>query len=204
MPKTDARRTGKTGKNGRHKAIPTGLAQKIVIQPGDLTEMETDAIVNAANNDLLLGGGVAGAIRRKGGEEIQRECNEIGSIPIGYAAITTGGKLKAKHVIHAASMQLGRNTTAEALRHSTEHSLRIAGERGLKTIAFPAIGTGVAGFPMKECAEIMLREAVRHLETGSSLEKIYFVLFDDEATEAFEGVFRRMQAPALASATSGN
>jgi O-acetyl-ADP-ribose deacetylase (regulator of RNase III) len=204
MPKTDARRTGKTGKNGRHKAIPTGLAQKIVIQPGDLTEMETDAIVNAANNDLLLGGGVAGAIRRKGGEEIQRECNEIGSIPIGYAAITTGGKLKAKHVIHAASMQLGRNTTAEALRQSTEHSLRIAGERGLKTIAFPAIGTGVAGFPMKECAEIMLREAVRHLETGSSLEKIYFVLFDDEATEAFEGVFRRMQAPALASATSGN
>jgi O-acetyl-ADP-ribose deacetylase (regulator of RNase III) len=166
--------------------------------------METDAIVNAANNDLLLGGGVAGAIRRKGGEEIQRECNEIGSIPIGYAAITTGGKLKAKHVIHAASMQLGRNTTAEALRQSTEHSLRIAGERGLKTIAFPAIGTGVAGFPMKECAEIMLREAVRHLETGSSLEKIYFVLFDDEATEAFEGVFRRMQAPALASATSGN
>jgi O-acetyl-ADP-ribose deacetylase (regulator of RNase III) len=204
MPKTDARRTGKNGKNGRHNAIPTGLAQKIVIQPGDLTEMETDAIVNAANNDLLLGGGVAGAIRRKGGEEIQRECNEIGSIPIGYAAITTGGKLKAKHVIHAASMQLGRNTTAEALRHSTEHSLRIAGERGLKTIAFPAIGTGVAGFPMKECAEIMLREAVRHLETGSSLEKIYFVLFDDEATQAFEGVFRRMQAPALASATSGN
>jgi O-acetyl-ADP-ribose deacetylase (regulator of RNase III) len=204
MLKTDARRTGKTGKTGRHKAIPTGLAQKIVIQPGDLTEMETDAIVNAANNDLLLGGGVAGAIRRKGGEEIQRECNEIGSIPIGYAAITTGGKLKAKHVIHAASMQLGRNTTAEALRHSTEHSLRIAGERGLKTIAFPAIGTGVAGFPMKECAEIMLREAVRHLETGSSLEKIYFVLFDHEATQAFEGVFRRMQAPALASATSGN
>ena len=190
MPKTNARRTGKNGKNGRHKVIPTGLAQKIVIQPGDLTEMETDAIVNAANNDLLLGSGVAGAIRRKGGDEIQRECNEIGSIPIGYAAITTGGKLKAKHVIHAASMQLGRNTTSEALRHSTEHSLRIAGERGLKTIAFPAIGTGVAGFPMKE--------------TGSSLEKIYFVLFDDEATEAFEDVFRRMQAPALASATSVN
>jgi O-acetyl-ADP-ribose deacetylase (regulator of RNase III) len=204
MPKTNARRTGKTGKNGKHKVIPTELAQKIVIRQGDLTEMETEAIVNAANNDLLLGSGVAGAIRRKGGDEIQRECSEIGSIPIGYAAITTGGKLKAKHVIHAASMQLGRNTTAEALRHSTEHSLRIARERGLKTIAFPAIGTGVAGFPMKECAEIMLREAARHLETGSSLEKIYFVLFDDEATETFEDVFRRMQAPALASAISEN
>jgi O-acetyl-ADP-ribose deacetylase (regulator of RNase III) len=202
MPKTNARRNGKTRKNGRRKVIPTELVQKIVIQQGDLTEMETDAIVNAANNDLLLGGGVAGAIRRKGGDEIQRECNEIGSIPIGYAAITTGGNLKAKHVIHAASMQLGRNTTDEALRHSTEHSLRIAGERGLKTIAFPAVGTGIAGFPMKECAEIMLQEAVRHLESGGPLEKIYFVLFDDEATETFRDVFRRMQAPALASATS--
>src|SRR6184192_2720791 len=83
------------------------LAEKIVIQQGDLTEMETDAIVNAANNDLVLGAGVAGAIRRKGGEEIQRECDAIGSIPVGYAAITTGGKLKARFVIHAASMQLG-------------------------------------------------------------------------------------------------
>jgi O-acetyl-ADP-ribose deacetylase (regulator of RNase III) len=205
MPKTNARRDGKTGKNGKRKVIPTELAQKIVIQQGDLTEMETDAIVNAANNDLLLGSGVAGAIRRKGGEEIQRECNEIGSIPIGYAAITSGGNLKAKHVIHAASMQLGRNTTAEALGHSTEHSLRIAAERGLKTIAFPAVGTGVAGFPMKECAEIMLQEAVRCLESGSSIEKIYFVLFDDEATRTFEDAFRRMQGiPSLASASSGN
>ena len=94
------------------------LAQKIVIRRGDLTEMDTDAIVNAANNDLILGAGVAGAIRRKGGDEIQRECYAIGSIPVGYAAITTGGKLKAKYVIHAASMQLGGATTAEALRHS--------------------------------------------------------------------------------------
>lgn len=161
-----------------------------MIQKGDLTEMETDAIVNAANNDLLLGGGVAGAIRRKGGDEIQRECNEIGSIPVGYAAITTGGNLKAKRVIHAASMQLGRNTTAEALRHSTEYALRIAVERGLKTIAFPAIGTGIAGFPMKECAEIMLHEVVRHFEQGSSIEKVYFVLFDEDATETFRAAFR--------------
>src|ERR1700738_12869 len=163
---------------------------KIVIQQGDLTEMETDAIVNAANNDLLLGGGVAGAIRRKGGDEIQRECDEIGSIPIGYAAITGGGNLKAKHVIHAASMQLGRSTTAEALRRSTEHALRIAAERGLKTIAFPAVGTGIAGFPMKECADIMLQEAVQHLDRGSSLEKIYFVLFDEEATKTFQAALR--------------
>jgi O-acetyl-ADP-ribose deacetylase (regulator of RNase III) len=205
MPKTSTRKNGKNTtntKSEKSKMISTEFAQKIMIQQGDLTEMETDAIVNAANNDLLLGGGVAGAIRRKGGDEIQRGCNEIGSIPIGYAAITTGGNLKAKYVIHAASMQLGRNTTAEALRHSTEHALRIAVERGLKTIAFPAVGTGVAGFPMKECAEIMLQEAVRHLERGSSLETIYFVLFDEDATATFKDAFRVMRAsPALAPAS---
>src|SRR5436190_8664281 len=109
------------------------LAERIVIQQGDLTEMDADAFVNAANNDLVLGAGVAGAIRRKGGEEIQRECDAIGSIPVGYAAITTGGKLKARFVIHAASMQLGGKTNADALRRSTAHSLKIANERGLKT-----------------------------------------------------------------------
>jgi O-acetyl-ADP-ribose deacetylase len=169
------------------------LEQKIVIRQGDLTAMETDAIVNAANNDLILGAGVAGAIRRKGGDEIQRECNAIGSIPVGYAAISSGGKLPAKYVIHAASMQLGGQTTAEALRHSTAHALRIAADRGLKTIAFPAIGTGVAGFPMKECAEIMLLEAVRHLENGTSLETIYFVLFDESAAESFRLVWKGLQ-----------
>ena len=166
---------------------------RIVIQQGDLTEMETDAIVNAANNDLILGAGVAGAIRRKGGDAIQKECDAIGSIPIGFAAITGGGNLKAKYVIHAASMELGSLTTAETLRGSTAHALRLAAERGLKTIAFPAIGTGIAGFPMKECAEIMLQEAEQHLRKGSSLETIYFVLFDDEAKDTFEGVWKRLQ-----------
>src|SRR2546426_12103252 len=112
------------------------LEEKIILTHGDLTEMETDAIVNAANNDLILGGGVAGAIRRKGGESIQRECDAIGSIPVGGAAITSGGKLKARHVIHAASMELGGQTTARALRGSTAHSLRIAAEKGLGPIAF--------------------------------------------------------------------
>jgi O-acetyl-ADP-ribose deacetylase len=175
------------------------LAEKIVIQQGDLTEMDTDAIVNAANNDLILGAGVAGAIRRKGGEEIQCECNAIGSIPIGYAAITTGGKLKARFVIHAASMALGGKTSADALRNSTSHSLRIASERGLKSIAFPAVGTGIAGFPLKECAEIMLREAAGHLRGETSLETIYFVLFDEVA----EGIFQRARKQILAEAPSG-
>jgi O-acetyl-ADP-ribose deacetylase (regulator of RNase III) len=170
------------------------MPSKIVIQQGDLTEMETDAIVNAANNDLVLGAGVAGAIRRKGGDAIQLECDAIGSIPIGFAAITGGGNLKAKYVIHAASMGLGSLTTAETLRRSTAHALRLAAERGLKTIAFPAIGTGIAGFPMKECAEIMLHEAAEHLRNGSSLETIYFVLFDEDATDIFERTWKRLQA----------
>jgi O-acetyl-ADP-ribose deacetylase (regulator of RNase III) len=175
------------------------IADKIVIQQGDLTDMDADAIVNAANNDLQLGGGVAGAIRRKGGEEIQRECDEIGSIPVGYAAITGGGKLKARHVIHAASMQLGGRTTAANLGNSVAHSLRIAAERGLKTIAFPAVGTGIAGFPIEECATIMLHEAVQHLlKTETSIEKIYFVLFDDHACEAFKRALKRLQAAASA------
>ena len=172
------------------------LSEKIAIQQGDLTEMDVDAIVNAANNDVKLGGGVAGAIRRKGGDEIQRECDAIGSIPVGYSAITGGGKLKARHVIHAASMELGGRTTAAALRHSVEHSLRIAAERGLKTMAFPAIGTGIAGFPMEECATIMLDEAARHLRTKTSIQKIYFVLFDAAASEVFQQVWNRKQLAA--------
>jgi len=178
------------------------LADRIVIQQGDLTEMDTDAIVNAANNDLILGGGVAGAIRRKGGDAIQRECSEIGSIPVGYAAITTGGKLKARFVIHAASMRLGGGTTPEALRNSTAHCLKIANERGLKSIAFPAVGTGIAGFSLEECAKIMLREIAEHLRDETSLETVHFVLFDDSAKEIFQRTWRKLQSD-LASGTTG-
>jgi len=170
------------------------LIERIRIQQGDLTEMNVDAIVNAANNDLILGAGVAGAIHRKGGEEIQRECNEIGSIPVGYAAITGGGKLKARYVIHAASMGLGGvRTTAKTLRTSTAHSLRLAAERNLRTIAFPAVGTGVSGFPMQECAQIMLSEAAQHLQGETSLEAIYFVLFDAASCDTFQSVWQKLQ-----------
>jgi O-acetyl-ADP-ribose deacetylase len=175
-------------------------AGKVIIQQGDLTEMATDAIVNAANNDLLLGGGVAGAIRRRGGEEIQKECNAIGSIPIGYAAITSGGKLKAAHVIHAASMRLGGTTTAETLASSTTHALRIASERGLKTIAFPAIGTGIAMFSMKECADVMLRAVSTHLQNGTSIATVYFVLFDENACDIFARTWKRILAETSAQA----
>jgi O-acetyl-ADP-ribose deacetylase len=170
------------------------FGERIEIRQGDITEMDVDAIVNAANNDLQLGGGLAGAIRRKGGPSIQAECNEIGTIPVGGAAITSGGKLKARHVIHAASMQLGGGTSAQSLRSSTAHSLRIAAQRGLKTIAFPAVGAGIGGFPVRECAEIMLRETAKHFEKPTSVERVCFVLFDKEALAAFEGAFRELEA----------
>jgi O-acetyl-ADP-ribose deacetylase len=163
---------------------------EIIILQGDLTEMDVDAIVNAANNDLQLGGGVAGAIRRKGGDEIQRECDAIGSIPLGGAAITSGGHLKARHVIHAASMELGGRTSAADLRSSTAHSLRIASEHNLETIAFPAVGTGIARFPMRECAQIMISEAMKHLKGDTSLKKIFFVLFDADSLKIFEETWK--------------
>jgi len=168
--------------------------ERIEIRLGDITEMDVDAIVNAANNDLQLGGGLAGAIRGKGGPRIQDECDEIGTIPVGGAAITSGGNLKARHIIHAASMQLGGGTSAQSLRSSTAHALRIAAQNGLKSIAFPAVGAGIGGFPIRECADIMLRETAKHFDSPTSIERVCFVLFDKEALAAFEGAFRDLQA----------
>jgi O-acetyl-ADP-ribose deacetylase len=169
------------------------IRDRIVIQQGDITEMAVDAIVNAANNDLLLGAGVAGAIARKGGESIQKECKVIGSIPVGFAAITGAGKLKAKHVIHAASMGLGgMRTTTKTLQTSTAHSLRLAAERQLRTIAFPAVGTGVSGFPIDQCAQIMLHEAAAHLAKETSIEEVYFVLFDEASLKAFQDTWEKL------------
>jgi O-acetyl-ADP-ribose deacetylase len=155
------------------------------ILQGDLTRQDVDAIVNAANNDLELGGGVAGAIARAGGPAIQAECRKIGPVEVGDAAITTGGTLKARYVIHAASMRLGGRTSAESLRRSTRRSLEVANAKGLQSIAFPAVGTGIARFPLDECARIMVDEVVAHANTTSSLEKVRFVLFDREAEVAF-------------------
>jgi len=179
------------------------LTERIIIQQGDITDMDVDAIVNAANNDLILGAGVAGAIYRKGGETIQQECNDIGSIPVGYAAITGAGNLKARFVIHAASMGLGGvRTTAKSLRTSTAHSLRIAAERKLKSIAFPAIGTGVSGFPLDECAQVMLAETIEHLKRESSLESVCFVLYDARARDVFQSAWDALRKELSSGAAS--
>lgn len=158
---------------------------KITLRQGDLTEARVDAIVNAANNDLLLGGGVAGAIRTKGGPSIQEQCNRIGPVRIGDAAITGAGRLPARHVIHAASMRLGGRTSEHGLRDATRNALSCAHEHGLASIAFPAIGTGIAGFPLERCAEVMLTEVRDHLRGATSLERIEFVLYDKAALAAF-------------------
>ncbi len=168
---------------------------KILLRQGDITESRVDAIVNAANNDLILGAGVAGAIRRKGGPAIQEECDRIGTIPLGAAAITGGGQLAARHVIHAASMSLGNRTTEEHLRAATENSLRRAEEHRLESIAFPAIGTGVAGFPVARCAEVMLAAIRDHLNGPTSLKRVEMVLFDRATLEEFERVLARMKDP---------
>ena len=162
----------------------TGSLTVDVLQ-GDLTQQDVDAIVNAANSDLILGGGVAGAIARRGGPTIQAECRAIGSIEVGGAAITGGGELTARFVIHAASMHLGGRTSTESLRGSTRRSLEIASERGLQSIAFPAVGTGIAHFPLDDCARIMLEEVVLHGAQATSLKEVRFVLFGDEAEARF-------------------
>jgi O-acetyl-ADP-ribose deacetylase len=166
------------------------VVSKILFLKGDITEMAVDAVVNAANTDLMLGSGVAGAIRRKGGPRVSEECERIGPVTLGEAAVTTGGNLKAFYVIHAASMRLGGKTTADSLRQATHNALQRAEEKGFQSVAFPAIGTGVAGFPMEECARIMVQEVLRHLEHRTSLDKIYFVLYDDASLKVFEQVYK--------------
>jgi O-acetyl-ADP-ribose deacetylase (regulator of RNase III) len=161
---------------------------RIHIEQGDLTGYRVDAIVNAANNDLILGGGLAGAIRRVGGPSIQDECDTLGPIPLGDAAVTSAGNLPCRYVIHQASMRLGGKTSSETLESSTRAALRLAEERRITSVAFPAVGTGIAGFPVRDCAEIMLREVLRHLQGPTDLKDVYFVLFDSNTATIFREV----------------
>ena len=140
----------------------------IELVQGDITEMETDAIVNAANAQLVMGGGVAGAIRKKGGPAIQEECNRIGGTHVGDAVITTGGNLRAKHVIHAVGPRMGEGDEDRKLKDATLNSLKIADQNHLVSISFPAISTGIFGYPLKRCARIMLSTSIEYLngETG--------------------------------------
>jgi len=161
---------------------------RILLSEGDLTALAVDAIVNAANTELQLGSGIAGAIRERGGASIQAECDAKAPIGLGEATLTGAGKLAAKHVIHAAAMELGSRASEASLRAATRASLELARVERLRTIAFPALGTGVGGFPVQRCAEVMLEEVRAHLAGETTLEEVHFVLFGEPAYRVFEMV----------------
>ncbi len=158
---------------------------KIEVCQGDITQLELDAVVNAANNRLWMGGGVAGALKRVGGREIEAEAVARGPIPIGEAVVTGAGKLKANYVIHAAVMGQDLKTDAEKIRQATRNSLLRGDELGIKSIAFPALGTGVGGFSLNECARIMISEVRQYSAGKTQLERVGFVLYDEPAYHAF-------------------
>ena len=160
----------------------------------DLTERDVDAIVNAANSRLQHGGGVAGAIVRKGGRVIQDESDRIGHVPVGGAAITTGGTLKARYVIHAVGPRMGEGDEDKKLINAINSVLNLASEERLKSISVPAISAGIFGFPKDRCARILVSETVRFLKRKpeSSLDLIEFCIFDQEALGLFKGEFEKI------------
>ncbi len=159
---------------------------EIKIIQGDITGLKVDAIVNAANNKLVMGGGVAGAIKKKGGKAIEEEAVKIGPIKIGEAIFTPAGSLPAKYVIHAATMGMDFQTDEDKIRDSSKNALRVAEELKIKSIAFPALGCGVGGFPLLAAAKIMAQEVLKHLrENKSGLKEIIFCLYDKEAYDVF-------------------
>ena len=160
---------------------------EIKILQGDITELKVDAIVNAANNKLVMGGGVAGVIRKKGGKVIEEEAVKKGPIEIGGAVATSAGKLPSKYVIHAATMAMDFKTDEVKIRNSCRNALKIAEELKIKSIAFPALGCGVGGFPLLAAAKIMAQEAFRHIKENEavSLKEVIFCLHDKEAFDTF-------------------
>lgn len=158
-----------------------GVAELEVVQ-GDVTRLEVDAVANAANTELRHGGGVALAISRAGGPEVQRESDERAPIGLGDAVETTAGAMPARYVIHAATMELGGPTSADVIAKATASTLAKADELGLRSVALPAFGTGVGNFPMAEAAKLMVGAARRH---PGALERVIFVVRDDEAEYAF-------------------
>jgi O-acetyl-ADP-ribose deacetylase (regulator of RNase III) len=161
---------------------------------GDITERDVDAIVNAANSHLKHGGGVAGAIVRKGGQIIQDESDKIGFVPVGNVAITTAGNLPSKFVIHAVGPRMGEGDEDNKLKNAVLNILRLAVDKGFKSISMPAISSGIFGFPKDRCAKILVKEAERFLQENkdTSLEIIEFCIFDDRTIDYFKQEFDKL------------
>jgi O-acetyl-ADP-ribose deacetylase (regulator of RNase III) len=159
--------------------------KRLRLVEGDITGLDVEAIVNAANIHLKLGGGVAGAIRARGGPSIQEECDRLAPIGVGEAVLTGGGRLKAKYVIHAVGPVNGEGDEEAKLARATLSSLRIAADRKIRSLAFPAISTGIYGFPLLECSRIMLRVTLDFLGKNAYPREVVFCLYGKDAYEAF-------------------
>ena len=160
---------------------------KLVLTQGDITQADTEAIVNAANSRLAGGGGVDGAIHRAGGPEIMAECRKIGSCPTGEAVITTAGRLKAKKVIHTVGpIYRGRPEDPRLLANAYLNSLDLAAHHGLRTVAFPSLSTGAYGYPLDQAAKVALEAVTRGIEKNpGKFEEVRFVLFGQDAFDAY-------------------
>jgi len=164
----------------------------LVVERGDITRIEADAIVNPANSRLVMGGGVAGAIRRAGGSEIEIQAIQSAPVRIGDAVATTAGRLRAKHIIHAPTMSRpAMNTNASNIEKATMAALRKANELRLTSIAIPGMGTGVGGVPFQEAAETMIETVRRHVHEGTTLKRVLLVSIDEKLAEAFESILRQ-------------
>ncbi len=159
---------------------------KLQLMEGDITELAVDAIVNAANAQLILGGGVAGAIREKGGPSIQEECRRAGGTFVGGAVITGAGNLKAKHVIHAVGPRMGEGDEDSKLENATKNTLQLAVDNNLNSVAFPAISTGIFGFPIERCATIMIRTTQKFFKKNKAPALVIFCLWGEDNYRIFD------------------
>jgi O-acetyl-ADP-ribose deacetylase (regulator of RNase III) len=157
---------------------------RLEVVEGDIASLEVDAVANAANDHLWMGAGVAGALKRAGGDQIEREAVALGPVEVGTAVATGAGSLRAKHVIHGAVMGQDLRTNADLVRETMKSCLELADEMGVRSLALPAFGTGVGGFPLEECAEIMVGEARAY--QPRSLELVVFAVYGDDARRVFE------------------
>ncbi len=168
--------------------------KKMVLVQGDITEEQVDAIVNAANSYLKHGGGVAGAIVRKGGREIQEESDRIGFVPVGQAALTGAGRLPARYVIHAVGPRWGEGDEDNKLRNAVLNSLKLAEKEGFRHISLPAISAGIFGFPKDRCARIILQTIKEYLQQHpeGSLEQVRICLYDQPTLQAFRAAWENL------------
>ena len=178
----------------KDKKYPKELIAKLELLQGDITKLKVDAIVNAANTSLLGGGGVDGAIHRAAGPQLLAECRTLGGCPTGQAKMTKGYKLPAKYVIHTVGpVYHGKKQDAELLAACYKNSLGLAGENNLASVAFPAISTGVYGYPLEEATPIAIETTLEELARNPSIRRVVFVVFSEKALKVYTDVMQALK-----------